>query len=466
MIYSSAPQYPVQPPFGRPLMQFNPEANFFPRGAHYRPMPFYPGVPNGAAMSRSVSQVSSQAAYMQDRPESRGGVMDGRIVSSTFTPTHANGAMSTQNGLSDALIPADGQATEVDSTHMLRDFLLQQIGNPQYADFIIEVMNGRSPMPVVSLPLHRVLISRSPTLAAAAPHGIIQYSPDKFFHSGAFIGALKFLYGAPLLSIQSRSSESPSFDNMEPATPSKSTTNMQNKMAYALGYASAGFFLQLTMIIVAGLQCARRVLNWENVQTAIAFSFHAGGSAATAREVQAFFQDVLKFMVTHLPTDFTFLDKVPQILEFQRLPMAGEPLPSVPDQRLSGLMFGSLTFDPDPPAVDADSAKFSSILVTLPFAVLEQVLQDPALVEKLGASKVVDLARAVIAEREKRRNKAAKAKGIRSSAELRLADSVNWQESFHQGENNSFSLSRTRIDTPKSGTSEVAEHQAPVPTSG
>lgn len=465
--FQSAPpgRFAVQPHLRRPTTFFNPEANFYPQSAvpQFGPRIHPYAVPNGEHLSRSVSQASSQAQDIRERPQSHDSdATDGRFTAGVFHLRGGGGPVGqAQNGFVISSPPVLPQAysinPSIEAALALRDFLLSEFGNSETADFILEITDGKSVEPMFTIPLHCLLISRSPPLAIMMADGFLRYdySKDKFFQYEAFAEALKYLYGAPLLDISL-------LGKLPPVSMSGEygdiTALAQRLMAHALGYTSAGRFLQLPPVELQGLKSAVEVLRWENVETALAFAIQD----AAEPPFEPFLLEVLSFMVLHLPDHFSFVG-TPQTVESQRhsvnpsFRIASETRrPSIPDPRVSRLIFGELSFG-EAPAVDPISSKFSSILTTLPFAVLKLVLEDPRLVTQLSASKVAELANAVIEEREKRKRKAAKAKQVTSVDNEHLADEVEWEESVESvdnGHGTAFNITRVRKSVEQTGEGE------------
>lgn len=446
---AAAGRFAVQPHLNRPITFFNPEANFFPQSTTHQFGPrMHPySVLNGEHLSRSISQTSSQAQEIRERPQSNGSdAIDGRFVAGTLPLRGGGGPVGqAQNGFvvgsPVALHQAYSMESSIEAALALRDFLLSQFGNSTTSDFILDITDGNTIKPTFTIPLHNLLISRSPPLAAMMSDGFLQYdySKDKFFHYEAFIEALKYLYGAPLHDI-SLLGKLPPVNN--PGEYGETAALAQHLMAYALGYAHAGRFLQLPPVELQGLKSAVEVLRWENVEKALAFALQD----ATEPPFQPFLLEVLGFMILHLPGHFSFVRTPAQALDPQRLPIASVARPQIPDPRVSRLTFGELSFG-EGPAADPISSKFSSILISLPFAVLKQLLEDPRLVSQISAPKVAELANTVIEEREKTMTKAANAKQVTSSRKQHLEDDSEWKESvetFENGTGSGLYITRTR----------------------
>jgi hypothetical protein len=102
----------------------------------------------------------------------------------------------------------------------------------------------------------------------------------------------------------------------------------------------------------------------------------------------------------------------------------------------------------DTPIVDPASSTLSSILISLPFAALKRLLQDPTLTKHITAVEVSELAHQVIEEREKRRRKVLKSKCVVTGADELLCGEAKWEESVRPNEaphTNGLMLSRVMM---------------------
>lgn len=452
---TSTSRFPIQPQFSRPPTFFNPEANFFPRSAmnqgnarHFQHM-----TPNGEPLSRSASQASSQAHEIRERPISHSGseALESRSpkVNDITSPTSNGSLRVAQSRNSFALPNHPGRPHEADlqldleAALAVRGYLLVNFGNPDYADYVLEIAQSEDANPSVALPLHGLLLSRSPALLAMINDrrrkplvnhdGLkilrINSMNDKFFVNQAFIEALQYLYGAPLLNIQNFLRVLPPFENS--GSHSESAIVAQQMMTHALGYASAGHVLQLPIVTFHGLQFAREILRWDNVEQALEFAF---GAKVTDDFLQSFTHHILKFIIFNFPPQFSFQTSAPQLAGCPRLPSVAEPRTSISDPRVSRLTFGELQFA-DTPVADPASTTLSSILVSLPFAALKRLLQDPTLTKHITAAEIIELAHQVVDEREKRRRKVLKSKCVVTGTDELLWDEAKWEETVgpHDG---------------------------------
>jgi hypothetical protein len=326
---------------------------------------------------------------------------------------------------------------DVEAALAVRGYLLANFGNPDHADYVLEIAQGEDVSPSVAIPLHGLLLSRSPTLLAMINErrrnplvnhdGLkilrINSMNDKFFVNQAFAEVLQYLYGAPLLNMQNFLRLLPPFENS--GSHSESAIVAQQMMTHALGYASAGHLLQLPVVTFHGLQFACELLRWDNVEQALEFALRAKVADDFA---QSFTHHILKFIAFNFPRQFSFQASVPQLAGCPRLPSIAEPRTSISDPRVSRLTFGELQFD-DVPVADPSSSTLSSILVSLPFAALKRLLQDPTLTKHITAVEVAELAHQVIEEREKRRRKVLKSKYVMTGADEQLWEEANWEES-------------------------------------
>jgi len=262
---------------------------------------------------------------------------------------------------------------------------------------------------------------------------------DKFFVNQALVEALQYLYGAPLLNVQNFLRALPPFENS--GSHSESAIVAQQMMTHALGYVSAGHLLQLPVVTFHGLRFAQELLRWDNVEQALEFALHTKIADDFA---QSFIHHILKFITFNFPPQFSFQASVPQLAGCPRLPSVAEPRTSISDPRVSRLTFGELQFT-DIPVADPASFTLSSILISLPFAALKRLLQDPTLSKHITAIEVTELAHQVIEEREKRRRKVLKSKCVGTGADELLWEEAKWEESVEPNDGshaNGLMLSR------------------------
>lgn len=298
----------------------------------------------------------------------------------------------------------------------LRDYLLSQFGNPEFADYILELHDHQ--FPPRSIPTHGMLLARSPGLVAmmraASPKSEPQMVkrlmlPPRFYfrYFDGAVEALRYLYGAPPLD------GNPFFGSaMDPTT-------LDGHMKYALSYAAAGIGMQIPVIFNRGLDIASRLLRWENVETALAFALDGGISPTWGTGLENsslnefpefaspptydpfathFLHTILDFLVFHFPTNF--------VLErFPAGPNHASRL-SISDPRLKALKFGDLGdgYNTQQPLA---ASTLSTILLDLPFPVLKALLEHPGLGARLGWDLVIRNMHAVVEERKSRRQRTA-----------------------------------------------------------
>lgn len=376
-----------------------------------------------------------------------------------------------------------------DTTSIVR-YLCSQFGQAEFADYVVQLSHSNYQFPPRPIPAHGLILARSPKLRSlmAMPHGEYQNGlkvlsvpiSDRFLNvDDSMMRALMHLYGdalpdrqdivrlaGPLVRLEAGSSEAA-------------------QMRFALALAAAGHFLQIDEIISHALLLAGYILSWFTLGKALAFALEGGLSTAFTqtdssskdKESNSSFDGpvpkpespisapaygiysdrllnvILSFLVHNIPVNFKFSANAPQINDPPRLPFEAEPPKHVRSaSRLSQIRFGEMTLE-NPNASDPISEIISSILVSLPFALLRTVSESNVLGERLGWQRVAELVRAVTQEREQRRLRAMLQRGTRAGPED-LWRAVRWVESIETTDQHPLGIKLIRTvadaDTPPS----------------
>lgn len=511
------PQFFRRPMPHAPLPQYaGPPQQWIPPGeqAAYRAVGPDGGTPDvlpssadgPQAISRSISAVSSQT---QDRDQPRpsaeqpqnastqnvevSGLINGSagsgINGSTFHDRHSTFGL-----------PMSGQSfaattVEEDPTPVMRDYLCSQFGNSDFADYILSLTQVYNRFPPLMLPVHSVIISRSPTMAqlirssgnfAYSQDGKLKILPmpvqDRFINAFAFSDALRHLYGAPLIDVHHFTQR---FIPSSIELDEESLYTLEQRMDYAFAYVASGHFLRLESITSRGLDIATKLLRWETVEKALCFALDGGlgpnwrnddsledrdsvsssdDSSSKPETLQSsltygfygtrLLHSIVDFLVYHLPKDFIFDSNASQLKEIPRLPATDTSRPSTSDPRLSKIQFGEVPAE-EITRSSRIATTLSAILISLPFPVLKSLLEHYALGGRLGWYKVAGLMKTVIDERESRRSRVLKNRSI--GTDDALARNVRWEESVEptKQHHSGFRIARYRkgMDTPESDTS-------------
>lgn len=446
---------------------------WYPSGAHIpyqvpHPEVFPPrrglGYVNESAQgSRSPSQASAKTQD-GDAKLSTGDHVSGAVSATRPEPVCDFRVPQLQNG---SLPPPVTSVSPDDSVVELANHLSSQFGKREFTDYILEVSHADAGI-IFSMPVHSVIVTRSPTLASAivasntmlieeALKVVRVSSRDKFINGLAFTEALKYLYGGALLTFVDLVEGLQPFDNsLEDVGP---FSVPRQRMDQALSYAAAGFFLQLPNITARGIENAKRLLRWDTVEHALAFALdggmnpfwgefgerrqsissagnspHPGSAHFTSPTYESYstslLRDVIEFIAYSFPIRFSLNTAVYQLSDNPLLPSLVDPRPPTHNPRLNKIQFG------DVPIQDASRPSFvtnllSSILLSLPFHVLQSLFAHHGLGGRLGWPAVVDIMQAVIEERENRRKKALKSyskAGGPPGSDNRPLESLFWEE--------------------------------------
>ena len=325
------------------------------------------------------------------------------------------------------------------------------------------------------------------TLDAAGP----------FLDMERFQDTVRYLYGASINSLLD------GLWRCRPRHGDYSSADLLDRVVEGLlGFGAAGSLLQLDEFVSSALGRVADLIRWETLGKVLVFAIaesvgkglsalndatlpgtssqgrdgppdhkataaeillHNGETASPIAEDDAFFHSVLSrrllcdsldFIIRNFPSNFTLLTSAPPLPLLHRLPKTNEAVPPVStpskrDPRLKMLRFGDLPSEDDarkPP--DHVTTTLSSTLLSLPFPLLRHVLEAGQLGPLhphdggLWTSEArEELARSVVAERERRRQKAVQdqqadfANHVQGSctgiedADRQITEALDWEES-------------------------------------
>ncbi|KAL5378823.1 hypothetical protein DPSP01_008863 [Paraphaeosphaeria sporulosa] len=395
-LYSNGNEYhsPAYPPasgaFQAPFA-----APFSPQGG--------PVSMNGVAM-RSHSQSPSKSQYGEAEPGSNNGEESQNIL-------YANGSPS---------------AKQVEGYDVVKH-ISNQFGNPEFTDYVLHI---RSPDAMLwSMPVHAAIVSRSPVIFEALRHSAPPpfqtkdtrrlaevLTDDRFVTPESLNEAVKILYAAPLLSAEAF------LYNLSPWDAGHdqgyASNEARKRMGQAISYAAAGRVLQIPEMQACGLRIAKSLLRWDTLDIALHFGFSANkttvqpkGFGTDNRLLETYavplLDDALEFIVYNFPSDFKLYSIAPELRQNPRLPAVVESQQSSHNPRLSKIRFGDAP--PEDELKPSPVTQFlSSILLSIPLALLDRLFSHPAAANQVGWSGLVRIMRGVIEEREKRRQKVLK----------------------------------------------------------
>lgn len=324
--------------------------------------------------------------------------------------------------LQEGLVPHVPRFEE--APYELASYLSTQFANPEFADFILQIRSPEGML--VSLPVHGIVVVRSPVIAEAVRRSLPNSSrsrdtrrmldvltADPFVTREALEEAVKVLYGSPLLSPQAfLFGLAPyAYEGPQPAGPS----DARMRMRQLLSYIAAGKALQLPSMQARGVEIVRLLLRWDTVEEVLqvalrstsAFWPKKNGIDAEDPFTAALLNYAIEFMAYTFPVDFSLYAIAPELEDIPRLPMLLEARSSTHNPRLSKIQFGeaSLEDDVQPSHV---SRILSSILFSLPLPLLDRLFNHRATANQVGWTGAAKIMRDVIVERESRRKKALK----------------------------------------------------------
>jgi hypothetical protein len=383
---------------------------------------------------------------------------------------------------------APQNGSQYDHGDPLRTYLLSQFQDVHSSDCVLEVIiaGGGS----FKIAAHKLLLARSPTLASDIATAREQNSklelfiefPSKHFGEDSFIDSIRHLYGGPL----------PTPDSLRGATPS-------DRMAAALRYVAAGSLLGVDAISIRSMQLALGLLRWDTAPAALAFALEGGLGPAWDNPLQPLalssagfpkydpystdlLHRLIDFMVHTIPQNFYIDPAAPQLPESPRFPSYSEASHgrhnSRHHPRLSQIRFGSITSE-ELQRPSAEATMISSILISLPFPVLQGVLEHVGLAHRLGPETAASVTRQVslqsgpksnicksnictnkhqvVNEREKRRQRAYDAHVSRTNGDstpVLGTSNLFWEESVVRSDSH---LSGCRLEQKYLNAAEVGD---------
>lgn len=325
----------------------------------------------------------------------------------------------------------------------LMDHLLHEWNIPELSDCTLHLKPSDGDMEPLSLSLHTLILAQSPRLRSLTKHKSLHQPlhirlvsrTGALLDLEAFIFALKYLYGQPLLHL---------LDNRaymyinDPSTLSNPTF----RTGLALAYMTAGHFLRVEEIVHCGFDLVLHGLCWATMPRIISFITHnemntmwrsEHDKVSQTHAIDSSFPDgpphplvgrlvnaAIDFLADNWPVDFYFLPSIGNADDLAHLP--GPPVSSASgayaethngngNGRLTAIRFGDMSSAPSPrhngsPAGNQTHVVLSGILVSLPTGLLQHLFQHPLLCARLPSQRRLSAAREVVAERERRRRQA------------------------------------------------------------
>ncbi|KAK5107403.1 hypothetical protein LTR62_001307 [Meristemomyces frigidus] len=454
---------------------------------------------NGFTRSRSGSQVSNKAQPLSDELHSplptdlhNGAKQAPRDNRVPFHPVPPNLRQPYYNPAPPSFTQHD-QASRVESAESLRRHIRSQYGNPLLADCHLQILEEEEGARHY-LDAHKLILSRSPRLldliqsseppASASLKTQVQVPlRGQYLRLRQFIECVQYLYGGSLAALEQL---------RHPHAAKDGLVSNDERMRSALRHVAMASWLQLPVMAGRAIGIALTLLHWDTIPAVLSFALDGGlGPAFTvdaSSEVSCSSSDdslgradgaglptydpystdllhrIIDFSVHMFPPNFYLDGLAPQLQSCPRLPTlppSHESRGSHSDPRLTKIRFGNLSQE-DHGRPSPSTTMLSSILLSLPFALLKCILEHNGLLYQLGADTVASIMRQVIAEREVRRKRilAATTAGTTSQVNdgvaLGLVQNLYYEElvepsTLHRA---GFRLARRKrgVDTPPSST--------------
>ena len=387
-------------------------------------------------------------------------------------------------------MPHPDMTSNMENAEALRDHVLSSFAHPMLADcrlHIEEEYEGKQHY----TDCHKLILSRSPTLLTLIQNadpstpsmGRTQvHIPLKgqYLRMRPFLEILRYMYGGLLLPL----------DQPRHAIGGReSVPNNEQRMENALQHVAIGGWLRLPVVAARGVDVAANLLHWDTISSLLAFALDGGLSQAWTVDdgsedrsscsssddssgrgehtglptfdpyATQLLHRMIHFAVHMFPLNFYLDAAATQLTSCPRLPSVSqghESKPSRSDPRLSKIRFGEVPVE-NHQRPSIITTTISSMLLSLPFALLKCILEHDVLAMRLGADTVASIMRQVLAEREVRRRKVLKmcpAGHVHDAAEAQLAQNLSWEEIVEPSRQHraGHRLARRKrgIDTPPS----------------
>ncbi|KAI7331751.1 hypothetical protein KC315_g4987 [Hortaea werneckii] len=383
-------------------------------------------------------------------------------------------------------MPQPDMGAAYENSQGLRDHVLSQFANPTFADCHLRI-NDDNLTEQQHIDGHTLILCRSPTLhdlvrsvaSTGTKSEVDVLLKGRYLSTRAFTDSMRYLYGGPLQSLDQL---------RQPAGPDMYPSNEQ-RMELALQHIATGAWLRVPVIASKSLDIASSLIHWDTIPTLLAFALEGGLSpiwtiddgsedrSSTSSSDDSFSRPdtlgrpthdpystqllhrMIDFIVHLLPPNFYVDSSASQLTTCPRLPSMPhkhEGKSSRSDPRLSKIRFGEVPAE-DHQRPSPATTTISSLLLSLPFALLKCILEHDLLAMKLGPDTVASIMRQVIAEREARRKKVLQARPAgraEDASDAPLLPNLFWEEEVEASAQHRVGLRLARrrrgIETPPS----------------
>lgn len=322
-----------------------------------------------------------------------------------------------------------------DSQFQLTKYLLDKTATSEFADCHLHIHHESGRFDPAVLSLHAVLIGqneklrnmlRSTTRDNDGKWHIRLEVNNNYVTSSSVESALQILYGASAFTYTA-------FPHNQ-SVVGDGSKHSALWMTNALSYAATGHFLGISDVAHRGEHIASAILNWDNIEGALAYAFDDsfdrvwGSTGAAAVAPENFPSDAsevlltcLFYTITNTPFRFHFDSSAKSLPAINRFPVDYKPKISSKD-RLNRIQFGDLPTDLSI-TCSKQEIMISSILISIPFHLLIFIF------DRLSIGDSRQIAQLLINEREHRRLAALACESTREKQTGSFTEETRWRES-------------------------------------
>ncbi|KAI4262531.1 MAG: hypothetical protein L6R42_002289 [Xanthoria sp. 1 TBL-2021] len=316
----------------------------------------------------------------------------------------------------------------------LSNHLFTNFNNPTFADCELYISHVSHRFEPVVVSLHSLLIAQNPKLKALLQSAEIREDgkkqmllnvKDDYADPAALKTAVRICYG-----------ERPSRYTGFPGELTSDQDVSKAWMNNALAFAAAGHVLEMTGVAHRGEQIASMVLDWDNLEQALSFAMdttirRAWGSSTSSSSFPCNASELLLsglyFVISNIPGPIRLDLSAKPLSSVNRLPTASDSEAPLSRSRLSRIQFGDLPVETEQPISKHDILT-SAILFSLPFDHVKFIL------DRVPQHVNIEITKAVVQERERRRLRTLNAITSTNSADVQLHPSLTQEESIHETE--------------------------------
>ncbi|KAF2274072.1 uncharacterized protein EI97DRAFT_444358 [Westerdykella ornata] len=433
----------------------------------------YQGTPNGRYSPPHATEMSTRSSSHSPRKLPRANLANPAVYGSeTSETTYPDWNKPPHTGLKPQELGPPSFQEPLD----LATWLMDQVGRPEFADFYLQVRTNDTVL--CAVPVHAVVVGRSRPILAAIRNALASaprlrdgpltanlFTDNPFVSPESLKEGIKLLYGAPLLAVNSI------LYQLVPFHPGHGTgvpsNDARTRMSQAISYTATGHVLELYSMLTRGVELVKALLRWDTVDQALSWAltmapFYADHLLADKSSnriehqvAHLLRQDIIEFLAINLPIGFALQVAAPELPNLPRLPTISDQ--SGHNPRLSQIRFG------DAPAEEEQKPDFvtstlSSVLLSAPLPLVDNTLNHPAVVSRLGWHGVQTLMDAVVGERERRRSRILQAVETRFSGHesdaypKEVFEGLLWHEHVvaSPAHPSGFSVRATRLGNQKS----------------